>query len=53
MDFQKLISRYKQFGGVKLVWKYAKLGAILPAVIVGVKCLVKRQSFITISITTY
>lgn len=53
MNLQKLITRYKQFGGAKLAWQYAKLGALWPAVIVGVKCLVKRQSFITISITTY
>jgi len=45
MDFQKLISRYKQFGGAKLVWQYAKLGALWLAVKAGVRCLVKRQSF--------
>ncbi len=28
MDFPKLITRYKQFGGAKLVWQYAKLGAV-------------------------
>ncbi len=45
MDLKKLISRYKQFGGAKLVWQYAKLG-ILPVVLRGVvRCVVKRQSF--------
>lgn len=34
MDLQKLISRYKQFGGAKLVWQYAKLGAV-PTVLIG------------------
>ena len=34
MDFQKLISRYRQFGGVELVWQYAKLGAV-PTVLKG------------------
>lgn len=45
MDFHKLISRYKQFGGLRLVWEYAKLGALWPAVKAGVRCLVKGQSF--------
>ena len=45
MDFQKLTSRYKQFGGLRLVWQYTKLG-VLPVVIKGVvRCVVKRQSF--------
>lgn len=34
MDFQKLITRYKQFGGAKLVWQYVKLGAV-PTVLKG------------------
>ena len=45
MDFQKLITRYRQFGGLRLVWEYAKLGALWPAVKAGVMCLKKRQSF--------
>ena len=45
MDYHKLASRYKQFGGAKLVWQNAKLGALWPAVKAGVRCLVKRQSF--------
>ncbi len=45
MDFHKLISRYRQFGGLGLVIEYVKLGALMPAVITGVKCLAKRQSF--------
>lgn len=45
MDFHKLISRYRQFGGLRLVWQYAKLG-LLPVVIKGfVRCLLRRQSF--------
>lgn len=45
MDFQKLISRYKQFGGFRLVIEYAKLGVIG---IVGegiLKCLMTQKSF--------
>ena len=45
MDFKKLISRYKQFGGLRLVVEYAKLGALWPAVKTGVRCVFKRQSF--------
>ena len=45
MDINKLFGRYQQFGGLSLVWQYAKLG-VLPVVIKGVvKCVVKRQSF--------
>ena len=45
MDYHKLASRYKQFGGFRLVIEYAKLGALWPAVKVGVRCLLRRQSF--------
>lgn len=45
MDFKKLIFRYNQFGGSKLVWQYAKLGALWPAAKASVRCLVTRQSF--------
>lgn len=45
MDFQKLIIRYRQFGGFCLVREYARLG-VLPVVVKGFfRCLVKRQSF--------
>lgn len=45
MDFMKLITRFRQFGGMRLVWEYAKLGALWPAIKAGVRCLVKGQSF--------
>ena len=45
MDFKIIITRYRQFGGVRLVWKYAKLCALWPAVKESVRCLVKGQSF--------
>ncbi len=34
MDLEKLITRYKQFGGAILVWQYVKLGAV-PTVLKG------------------
>ena len=45
MDFHKLIARYQQFGGFRLIWEYAKIGALLPAINAGVRCGVKQQSF--------
>lgn len=45
MDFKKLITRFRQFGGMRLVCQYAQLGALWPAVKAGVRCLVKGQSF--------
>lgn len=48
MDFQKLTLRYRQFGGLRLVWQYAKLG-LLPIIVKGfVRCVVKKQSYKTI-----
>ena len=45
MDFKKLITRYRQFGGFRLVVEYAKLGALFPAIKAGFTCVIKRQSF--------
>lgn len=45
MDFHKLTTRFHQFGGLRLVWQYTKLG-ILAVVVKGfVRCVLKRQSF--------
>lgn len=44
-DFKKLITRFRQFGGMRLVIAYAKLGALWTSVKAGVRCLVKGQSF--------
>lgn len=44
-DFQRLSIRYKQFGGLKLVLEYSKLGALWPAIKTGFRCAIKRQSF--------
>lgn len=45
MDFQKLVTRYKQFGGMRLAWEYFKLGTLWSIVKAVVSCGVKRQSF--------
>lgn len=48
MDYHKLFTRYRQFGGIRLVLQYAKLG-VVPVVIKGLfRCLIKRQSFKTL-----
>ena len=44
MDFYRLITLYRQFGGFHLVINYAKLGTLRLAIKAGVNCLVKRQS---------
>lgn len=45
MDFHILISRYKQFGGYRLVIEYTKLGVLWPAIKAVGRCVIKRQSF--------
>jgi len=45
MDYHKLIIRYKQFGGLRLVWQYAKLRVLLGVVRAFVRCLIKKHSF--------
>ena len=45
MDYHKLISRYNQFGGFRLIVEYARLGALWSAFKAAVKCIIKKQSF--------
>ena len=45
MDFHKLTTRFRQFGGLRLVWQYAKLGVLWGGVKAFFRCLVKRRSF--------
>ncbi len=45
MDYHKLVSRYKQFGGLRLVREYARFGLLWPIAKAFVRCLVKRESF--------
>lgn len=50
MDLKKLITRYKQFGGAKLVWQYAKLGAV-PTVLKGLWRLTVKGSWFKVQFT--
>ena len=45
MEFKKLTSRFRQFGGLRLVREYAKLGVLGIGVKAFFRCLVKRESF--------
>lgn len=45
MDFHKLTTRYQQFGGLRLVWEYAKLGLLGKVVKSFFRCLFRKQSF--------
>lgn len=44
-DFNQLITRYRQFGGIRLVWQYAKMGVLSTGVKEIVKCTIKGRSF--------
>lgn len=45
MDFKILTNRFRQFGGLRLIWEYAKIGALWRGIKAFFRCLVKRQSF--------
>lgn len=45
MDYHRLIYRFSQFGGLRLIDEYIKLGALFPGLKAFFRCLVKRQSF--------
>ena len=45
MDFEKLSTRFRQFGGFRLLWEYAKLGVLWIGGKAFFRCLVKRKSF--------
>lgn len=45
MDFDKLRIRFRQFGGMRLVREYARLGLVPTIVKSFFRCIVKRQSF--------
>lgn len=45
MDLKILNTRFRQFGGIRLVWEYARLGVLWGGVKTFYKCLVKKESF--------
>lgn len=44
-DFDRLITRFRQFGGMRLVWQYAKMGVLWIGIKEIVKCALKGKSF--------
>lgn len=44
-DFDRLISRFRQFGGMRLVWQYARMGVLWTGLKEIVRCAVKGRSF--------
>ena len=45
MDFYRLTTRYRQFGGIRLVWEYARMDVLPTIFVTFLRCLVKRKSF--------
>ena len=43
-DFDRLIDRYRQFGGIKLAWAYMKMGLTWPLLQAIFSCVVKGRS---------
>lgn len=44
-DFDKLTNRFWQFGGMRLVWQYAKMGVLWVGIREIIKCALSRKSF--------
>lgn len=45
MDYRRLIIRFRQFGGIRLVRKYIGMGLFWPIVKAFFSCLMRGQSF--------
>ena len=44
-DFDRLIIRYRQFGGIRLLWQYARMGVLWTSIKECIRCLVNGRSF--------
>ena len=44
-DYDRLITRFRQFGGMRLVWEYAKLGVLWIGVKEIARCILHGRSF--------
>jgi len=44
-DLDRLIVRFRQFGGMRLVWEYAKMGVLWVGVKEVIRCAIKGRSF--------
>ena len=43
-DFDRLIARFKQFGGMRLVWQYAKMGVLWVGIKEIIRCILHGRS---------
>ncbi len=43
-DFDRLIARFKQFGGMRLVWQYAKMGVLWLGIKEIIRCILHGRS---------
>ena len=43
VDFDRLITRFRQFGGWRLVWKYVRMGELWTGVCALVRCALKGE----------
>ena len=44
VDFDRLITRFRQFGGWRLVWQYVRMGVLWTGVCALVRCALKGKS---------
>jgi hypothetical protein len=43
-DFDRLIARFRQFGGMRLVWQYAKMGVLWLGIKEIIRCILHGRS---------
>ena len=44
VDFDRLIIRFRQFGGWRLVWQYVRMGVLWTGVLALIRCALKGMS---------
>ena len=44
VDFDRLITRFRQFGGWRLVWQYVRMGVLWTSVCALIRCALKGKS---------
>lgn len=44
-DFDRFIKRFREFGGLRLVWQYARMGVLWVGVKEVIRCAIKGRSF--------
>ena len=44
VDFDRMITRFRQFGGWRLVWQYVRMGVLWTGVCALIRCALKGRS---------